>query len=119
MKIFLGPNNSSRGSASRAQVNVMGAFAYSFDDAWKMLGPSDRSFADELDARNPGAVDVIRRQRIPVHGVFRVRPRPRTKIVQGWPKLWANFRALIVIFSQSVGPSLAMWANPVQFSLRQ
>jgi hypothetical protein len=35
----------------------------------------------------------------------------------GWPTLWANFRALIGIFSQSVGPSLAIWANPVQFSL--
>jgi hypothetical protein len=31
--------------------------------------------------------------------------------------LWANFRALIGIFSQSVGPSLAIWANPLQFSL--
>ena len=41
---------------------------------------------------------------------------PRTKIVQGWPKLWANFRALIGISSQSVGPSLAIWANSVQFS---
>jgi hypothetical protein len=40
-----------------------------------------------------------------------------TKIVQGWPKLWANFRALIGIFSQSVGPSVTIWANPVQFSL--
>jgi hypothetical protein len=40
-----------------------------------------------------------------------------TKIVQGWPKLWANFRDSIGIFSQSVGPSLAIWANPVQFSL--
>ena len=39
-----------------------------------------------------------------------------TKIVQGWPKLWANFRALIGIFSQIIGPSLAIWANPVQFS---
>jgi hypothetical protein len=39
-----------------------------------------------------------------------------TKIVQGWPKLWADFRALTGIFSQSVGPSLAIWANPVQFS---
>ena len=42
----------------------------------------------------------------------------RTKIVQGWPKLWANFRPLIGIFSQSVGPSLTIWANPVQFSFR-
>ena len=39
-----------------------------------------------------------------------------TKIVQGWPKLWANFKALIGNFRQSVGPSLAIWANPVQFS---
>jgi hypothetical protein len=39
-----------------------------------------------------------------------------TKTVQGWPKLWANFQALIGIFSQSVGPSLASWADPVQFS---
>jgi hypothetical protein len=38
------------------------------------------------------------------------------KVVQGWPKFWANFRALIGIFSQSVGPSLTIWANPVQFS---
>jgi hypothetical protein len=49
----------------------------------------------------------------------KVRPgRAKTKIVQGWPKLWANFRALINIFSQSVGPSLAIWANPVQFTLK-
>jgi hypothetical protein len=41
---------------------------------------------------------------------------PGTEIVQGWPKLWANFRALVGIFSQSVGPSIAIWANPVQFS---
>ena len=34
----------------------------------------------------------------------------------GCPKLWANFRALPGIFSQSVGPSLAIWANPVHFS---
>jgi hypothetical protein len=45
------------------------------------------------------------------------RPAPCvTKIVQGWPKLWANFRALIGIFSQNFGPSLAIWVNPVQFS---
>ena len=37
---------------------------------------------------------------------------PVTKLVKGWPKLWANFRSLIGIFSQSV----AIWANPVQFS---
>jgi hypothetical protein len=44
--------------------------------------------------------------------------RPRlTKIAQGWPKLWAYFRARIGIFSQSVGPSLTIWASPVHFSL--
>jgi LSD1 subclass zinc finger protein len=42
-----------------------------------------------------------------------------TKTAQGWPKLWANFRALIGISSQSVGPSLASWANPVQCSGRR
>jgi hypothetical protein len=42
---------------------------------------------------------------------------PVTKIVKGWPKLWANFRVLLGIFGQSVGPSLTIWANPVQFSL--
>jgi hypothetical protein len=33
------------------------------------------------------------------------------------PKLWADFNALIGIFNQSVGPSLAIWTNPAQFSL--
>ena len=33
---------------------------------------------------------------------------PATKTAQGWPKLWANFRALIGIFGQRVGPSLAI-----------
>ena len=36
-------------------------------------------------------------------------PPPKTKIVQGWPKLRANFKALIGTFSQSVAPSLAMF----------
>jgi hypothetical protein len=40
-----------------------------------------------------------------------------TKTVQGWPKLWANFKALVGVFSQSVGPSLAVWANSVQLSV--
>ena len=44
---------------------------------------------------------------------------PPTKVVQGWPKLRANFRAVLGIFSQSVGPSLAIWANPVHFSLAE
>ena len=39
----------------------------------------------------------------------------QTEIGQGWPKFWANFRTLVGIFSQIVGPSLAIWANPVQF----
>ena len=34
-------------------------------------------------------------------------------------ELWANFRALIGIFSQSVGPSLAIWANPARPSFVQ
>ena len=53
-----------------------------------------------------------------VSALGRTRARRRTKIVQGSPKLWANFRALIGIFSQSVEPSLAIWVNPVQFSFR-
>jgi hypothetical protein len=59
-------------------------------------------------------------QSTPRRGAGTRSPRtyPRTKIAQSWPKLWANFRALIGIFSQSVGPSLAIWANPVQLSLR-
>jgi hypothetical protein len=31
-------------------------------------------------------------------------PRAATKIAQGWPKLWANFKAIIGIFRQSVAP---------------
>jgi hypothetical protein len=43
--------------------------------------------------------------------------QPQTKIVQGWPKLWANVvRALVGIFSQNVGPGLAIWANSAQSS---
>ena len=34
------------------------------------------------------------------------------KMVQGWPKLWTNFKVLIGIFNQSAGPSLAIWAHP-------
>jgi hypothetical protein len=45
------------------------------------------------------------------------RRAPRlTKVGPGRPKLWANFRALVGILSQIVGPSLAIWANPAQFS---
>ena len=43
-------------------------------------------------------------------------PACAPKCVQGWPQLWADFRALIGIFGQSVGPSLAIWASPVQLS---
>jgi hypothetical protein len=35
-------------------------------------------------------------------------PGPATKIAQGWPKFWPNFRARIGIFIQSVGPGLAV-----------
>jgi hypothetical protein len=41
----------------------------------------------------------------------------RTNVAQGWPRLWANFQALIGTLSQGVvGPSPAMWANPAQLS---
>ena len=54
-------------------VAVKGAFVYSFEDAWEMLGTADGdssnySFADELNKRNAGAAMVIREQRIPVRG---------------------------------------------------
>ena len=63
-----------------------------------------------LGARQPAAREG-RRDDGPRAG-----PPQLTKIVQGWPKLWANFSALIGIFSQKFEPSLAIWANPVQFS---
>ena len=50
-------------------------------------------------------------------GHYRATLRGSTNLVQGWPKLWANVKALIGIFSQSVGPSLAIWASPVNFTL--
>ena len=56
-------------------IAVKGAFVYSFEDAWEMLGTADASsysFADELDKRNPGAAMVIREQRIPVHGKLEI-----------------------------------------------
>ena len=58
--------------------------------------------------------------RIPIGGLSSAHDLHRpwaTKLVQGWPKLWTNFRALIGIFGQSVGSSCAIGANPVQFSL--
>jgi hypothetical protein len=43
----------------------------------------------------------------------------KTKIVHArCPNFWANVKALIGIFRQSVGPSLAIWANLVQFSFK-
>jgi hypothetical protein len=39
------------------------------------------------------------------------------KVVQGRPELRASVKTLMEIFSESVGPSLAIWTNPVQFSL--
>jgi hypothetical protein len=52
-------------------------------------------------------------------GIKWMRGGAKTKIVQGWPKFWANFRAQIGKSSQSVGPSLAIWANPVQLSVKR
>jgi hypothetical protein len=43
----------------------------------------------------------------------RAPPRPQRKLHR--PKLCANFRALRGLFSRSVGPSLTIWANPIQF----
>ena len=44
--------------------------------------------------------------------------RIKRKLHRVGPNLWANFKAIIGIFSPSVGPSLAIWANPVQFSFQ-
>ena len=45
------------------------------------------------------------------------RGAPLTKVVQGWPKFWTNFRVLVGAFSQSVGPSLAIYATLTWASL--
>jgi hypothetical protein len=42
---------------------------------------------------------------------------PKTKMVQGWRKLWVNFRYLIGIFSQNAGSTCEFWVNPVDFTL--
>ena len=75
-----------------------------------MLQPSPRPRAIASSKMNCGTCVVLP---LPVSPLTTT---TCTKIVQGWPKLWANFRDLIGIFSQSVGPRLAIWANPVQFS---
>jgi hypothetical protein len=41
-------------------------------------------------------------------------PDPKVKS-QGWPKLWANFKTLVGISSQTSGPTCDLWANPVNF----
>jgi hypothetical protein len=42
--------------------------------------------------------------------------RCETRNPQGWPKLWANFKTLIGIFSQNSGPTYEFsWANPANF----
>ena len=56
------------------------------------------------DAPAQLALDVLLHVERPRHPALRGRARPEvTTRGQGWPKLWANFRALIGIFSQSVG----------------
>ena len=34
-------------------------------------------------------------------------------MLQGWPKIWANLRLLIGIYSQNLGPIQNLLANPV------
>jgi hypothetical protein len=50
--------------------------------------------------RDQGADLPLREPDLPVRRMVRRRAalRPEMKIVQGWPILWANFRALIAIF---------------------
>jgi hypothetical protein len=55
-------------------VNVQGSFPYSFSDAVELLDGTDEedsTFADRLSRRSPGTVDLIRKQQVPVRGVFR------------------------------------------------
>ena len=73
-----------------------------------------RQAADQ-PARRPADGDAHGRRLGPPRGISHA--GRTTKIVQGWPKLRANLRALILIFSQSVGPRLAIWADPAHFSL--
>ena len=41
----------------------------------------------------------------------------RTKIVQGWPKLWANVRAVIGISVKVLGQASQFWPTPYNFCL--
>ena len=50
------------------------------------------------------------------HAKFFRMVEPR-EIFQLWPKFWARFILLIGIFSQNVGPTCIIWANPVNFAL--
>jgi hypothetical protein len=54
--------------------------------------------------RDQGADLPLREPDLPVRRMVRRRAalRPEMKIVQGWPILWANFRALIAIFHWSL-----------------
>jgi hypothetical protein len=53
-------------------INVQGSFPYSFSGAAELLDSTDQStFADRLSRRSPGTVDLIRKQQVPVRGVFR------------------------------------------------
>ena len=53
-------------------INVQGSFPYSFSGAAELLDSTDGStFADRLSRRSPGTVDLIRKQQVPVRGVFR------------------------------------------------
>jgi hypothetical protein len=75
--------------------------------------PYKREWGKEHDERPSSKPAVWYRGSASISGT----PSTWTKIAQGRPKLWAKFKALIGIYSQSVGQSLAIWANPVQFSL--
>jgi hypothetical protein len=94
-------------------------------DALDLLGEAARP----RDPRGPGhpgqlggdaIVDILFGRNNPVtwypEAIAARRMHDITKSLQGWPKLWASFKDLIWIFSQSVGLSLAIWANLVQFS---
>ena len=53
-------------------INVRGSFPYSFSDAAELLDSTyESTFADRLSRRSPGTVDLIRKQQVPVRGVFR------------------------------------------------
>ena len=53
-------------------INVEGSFAYSHQETAELLDSTkeEQSFADRLASINPGAVETIRKQQVPVQGVF-------------------------------------------------